>query len=138
MSANVVKRLGLSVGRQLLVGARGRPLMGAVATGLPRGLEIRWFSSDSQPKYSKEYFDGVSKTWYFLHHLWYDAMNYAAGERQASCFVHEGRSFTTNGKTYRLKVDYFQSFFSFTVWIQSSSGANSQDARLVLNSMIGV
>ena len=74
MSANVVKRLGLSVGRQLLAGACGRPLVGAVATGLPRGLEIRWFSSDSQPKYSKEYFDGVSIN-YFLRQLWYDALN---------------------------------------------------------------
>ncbi len=59
MSANFVKRLGPSVSRQLLIGARGRSLVGSVATGLPRVQEIRWFSSDSQPKYSKEYFDGV-------------------------------------------------------------------------------
>lgn len=60
MSANaVVRRLGLSVGRQLLVGARGRSLVGAVSTGSSQALDRKWFSSDSQPKYSKEYFDGV-------------------------------------------------------------------------------
>lgn len=60
MSTNVVvRRLGLSVGRQLLLGGRGRSLVGAVSTGFPQALEVRWFSSDSQPNYSKEYFDGV-------------------------------------------------------------------------------
>lgn len=60
MSAKVVvRRLGLSIGRQLLVGTRGRSLVGAVSAGFPQALDRRWFSSDSQPKYSKEYFDGV-------------------------------------------------------------------------------
>ena len=64
MSGSAVRRLGLSVGRQLLIGARGRSLVGAVST---QAREVRLFSSEGQSKYSKEYFDGV-RVFTFLCH----------------------------------------------------------------------
>ena len=137
MSANVVRRLGLSVGRQLLIGARGRSLVGAVSTRFPQAPDRSWFSSDSQPKYSKEYFDGVRLVVFICFTLFLTShCDILCSWWKTSLLFCSWRETPHNQwcimdwLVIKKNLSYF--FFPFTVWIQSSSGADSKDAWSVM------